>query len=332
MSNFSVPDLLSYARLSRNVSSLKSRADTTRTESTTGRYDDITKHLNGDVGSAHILMKAIDDAKTSQQNLTTAETRAQVTQSTLDNLNTESTRIATDFLASLKRGDYQSADVSAEDAKAAIVSAFGSLNTSVGGRALFGGDDAGRPPLASPDQLIADVKAIMAGATDAADAEAQLDFYFNDPAGGFATTIYQGGAGRASSVEIAPDIRVDVSAKADDQAIKDTLRGLATIVAYGDAGFADADTEAKNGAGKVFEAETELTNQRAVIGINEARVSAAKARSAAEETVLTNLYNSKTARDPYEAASELQLLESQLEASYLLTARMAKLSIADYLR
>lgn len=332
MSITNVPDQLSFSRLSQSVADLKSRVDTSRKESVTGRYEDLTKQLKGDVGGGHLLKKAIDDTKLFQENLTVAGSRAQITQATLGNVGSDSSRVATDLLAAVGRGDLSTIDVMTDDAKASLIVTFASLNAVFAGRALFSGDATDRPPLAPPEQLIADIEAIMAGATDAADAQAQLDIYFDDPAGGFATTIYQGGANRAPGVEIAPGTRLDASAKADDPAIKDVIRGLVTIATSKSATFTDVNTILTAGASQIFDAEANIVDQRAAIGINEARISAATARYEAEETVLTSLYNEKTLRDPYEAASELQLLETQLEASYLLTSRMARLSLANFIR
>ena len=105
MNNLSVPDLLSFSRLSQSVNDLKTRVERTRTEAVTGRYEDVTTQLNGDVGGAHLLRKAIDDARLFQQNLAVAGSRAQVTQSTLGNIGNDSSRIATDLTAAVGRGD-----------------------------------------------------------------------------------------------------------------------------------------------------------------------------------------------------------------------------------
>ncbi|GJL93733.1 MAG: hypothetical protein DHS20C05_01380 [Hyphococcus sp.] len=332
MSNFSVPDILSFTRLSRGVNDLKARADTTRTEAVTGRYEDVTKHLRGDVGSAHLLKKAVDDVKAYQQSLSLAEGRAQATQFALGTLTQESSRIATEGLSAFSRGDEGTLRTIASDSRAAISSVFASLNTTFGGRTLFGGDVTNSSPLAAPEQLIADVEAIIAGATDAADVEAQLDTYFNDPAGGFETTIYQGGAGDAPEVEIAPGIRVGVSTKANDQTIKDLLRGLVSMATFQSATFAGADAIVENGAKKTLGAESPMADLRASIGVNESRIGSAKSGYEVEESLLTSLYNNKTARDPYEAASELQLLESEIEKSFLLTARLSRLSLSNFIR
>jgi flagellar hook-associated protein 3 FlgL len=51
-----------------------------------------------------------------------------------------------------------------------------------------------------------------------------------------------------------------------------------------------------------------------------------------EETIFTSAFNALTARDQYEAAGALKDLESSLEASYLLTTRLASLSLLNFLR
>ena len=332
MSRINVPDIVSISQMSRIVANLKSRADTTRSEAVTGRYEDITKATNGDVGSAHLLKKAVEDVQAYQKTLTLGENRATRTQSVLGQLSVESNRIATEVFAAYGRGDQAQLQTNAADARVAIYSIFASLNTIDGGRAAFGGDVTDRAPLNSPDDFLADIDAIMSGALDAVDVEAQLNTYFNDPLGGFAQSVYRGGENPSPSVEIAPGIRINVSAKADAQPIKDLLRGLAEIASFPNASFANAEVLASSGAARSLSADTNLTELRAVIGAGEARLTAAKDRYADEEAILTTLFNEKTTRDPFEASSELQQLELQLEASYLLTARLSRLTIADYLR
>lgn len=326
------PDLLSFSTMSRNVANLKSRADVVRTETVTGRHEDITAHTRGNVGEAHLLKKAVDDVAAYQENLTFSIGRASATQASLNSITTDSSRISTAALAAVQRDDTAVLRTSADEARATITTIFSALNASVGGRALFGGDVAEQFPLASHEQLLTDIETIVAGAADAATAETLIDTYFNDPAGGFATNIYQGGAGTAPEVEIAPGARLDVSAKADDPVIKDLLRGLVSLAVFESAGFTDAQAFAEAGATRALESESSFTELRARIGIGEGRMEAARSRYADEEAALTTLFNQRTARDPFEAASELKLLESQLESSFLLTARLSQLSLSNYLR
>jgi len=330
-----IPDVLAHSRLARIIADMKSRADTARTEAVTGRYEDITKAVNGDIGGAHLVLKAIDDAKSYQTMLSLAESRAAQTQATLVNLTDQSRTISTDALSFLNRGDNDSMKTIAADANASLSVIFSSLSVSVGGRSLFGGDAVDRAPLGDVEDLIADVGAILAGAADAATAAAALDFYFNDPTGGFATTIYQGGVGNAPMTEIAPGVRISASVKADNQAIKDVMRGFAVLANFDQMpGGSAAERQAAmvSAAELVIDAEGDLVNIRAAIGVAEQRISGSKSRYEAEETVLTNVYNQKTAKDEFEAASALTALETQLEASYIMTARLSQLNLANFLR
>jgi len=77
--------------------------------------------------------------------------------------------------------------------------------------------------------------------------------------------------------------------------------------------------------------ETQITNLRADLGVYEERNAIEQKTLDTEETVLTASFNDLTARDQYEAATELQSLQTTLEASYLITARLSQLSLLNYL-
>ncbi len=330
-----VPDLIRLTRLNRSVADIKQQADRARIETVTGQVEDLTKESRGDVGGLHLLRKAISDAQGFQQNLRLSANRAERTQTVLTSLTRESSTLATDVLSYVGPQNTSALGASAENAKAALFVAFSNLNTDAGGRALFSGDTPDASPLGDPEVLLSDVRQIIAGAADAAAADAALDQYFNDPAGGFATNIYRGGLNDAALVEIAPGVRVSASTRADAQPIKDLLRGLAVIANYETLpldGAAGRDTILRGGADLLLTAETGLIDLRSTLGVAENRIQQRVDEFFTEEQALTSLYNSRTTRDPYEAASALQLLQSQLEASYTITARLSQLSLTNFLR
>lgn len=334
MSN-GVPDIVAYNRLSRAISSVKTQAETARTESVTGRYSDLTAATKGDIGGAHLLHKAIMDSRAAQKSLSLAESRLTMSQSVLKSVSEDSTRIGAGALNALASEGATMLKAVAADADGALKTVFSALNTTVGGRALFAGDAGTTPPMRALDQLLADVGAIVAAGPDAAGVEAALDDYFNDPAGVFETDIYNGGDGAAPEIEIAPGVRIDAAVKANAQPIKDLIRGL-TVLANAAVLPAGSQAESRallaDAAERVLGAETNITDMQAVLGVAEGRVQESKTRHENEELVLSNLYNSKTARDPFDAAAQVQLLENQLEMSYILTGRLSSLNLANYLR
>ena len=78
--------------------------------------------------------------------------------------------------------------------------------------------------------------------------------------------------------------------------------------------------------------EDARTTLRARIGTVEAQIEAARTRNSAEETSLGILRSDLGSVDPYEAATRLQTVQSQLESLYLVTARVSRLSLTEYLR
>jgi flagellar hook-associated protein 3 FlgL len=109
---------------------------------------------------------------------------------------------------------------------------------------------------------------------------------------------------------------------------------MLAAVRYGDpvmteAAYRDYATAA---AERLLQGLGQLVDLAARTGQNQALVAANQERL----DLARDLYNRQIVelerRDPYEAATILTTLEQQLEASYLLTARMNELSLTSYLR
>jgi flagellar hook-associated protein 3 FlgL len=206
------------------------------------------------------------------------------------------------------------------------------LNGSFGGRPLFGGDS-GEAPLAGADEILDAVRGLLAAAPDTTTGLAAVEDWFDDPVGGFTTAIYRGGDGDGPTVEVDKDSRITTSLRADDQAFRDVLRGL-TVTALA----AEADTSSTRtamltvGQATLSRGSEDVLGLQSRLGVNEERAASALAEHEAQAATLSIAYNTLTGRDQAEAATEMRLLESQLEAAYLTTARMSALSLVNFLR
>jgi len=328
-----VPTLLSAERLFASTAILRRQSETARIELTTGRIADLPAALGARIGEAFSIRASIDLIAVRRQGLAQANLTAAAVQRTLGSIGIDGRVIASDALAANGRQDETALGVAAVAARAEFESAIAQLNTRIGGHALFGGDATDRQALSNAGSILPDVQAIYSAAADIAEFETNLDLYFNDPAGKFRAVIYTGGAGAAPTIEIGAGERIDVSARADEQPLRDILRGLSTIAAAASAPpSALRDGALAIGAGAVLEGETGLIARRSEIGVSEQRAAEAGQRLEAEETALSEAYNERTARDPFEAASRLQALEAQLNASFVITSRLSQLSLANYLR
>jgi flagellar hook-associated protein 3 FlgL len=328
-----VPNILQAQRLSAATSSLRQQSETARAELVTGRIADLPSSLGGAIGEAFSLRGAIDAIGVRRQGLKQAALVAGVVQRSLSRSSEGAKTLASDALAANGRRDDAALSVSASEARTRVQSVFSSLNARVAGQSIFAGDASDRPALAGPDQLITDVAGLYAVAPSGADFDAALDSYFNDPAGGFSASVFTGGAGDAPSIEVEDGERLQFAIRADDGAIRDLLRGLVVIAVAGTAPASTLRDEALAAAANdALGGADALAARQADIGVAEARAANALIALDAEETALTEAYNGRTARDPFEAAARLQSLETQLSSAFAVTARLSQLSLATFLR
>ncbi|MEM5518860.1 flagellin [Henriciella sp. AS95] len=321
-----LPMSLMIGNLQQNVTDLKARMQSVSTEAVTGRVSDVTKHLNGRIGSAMLGQKALDDLATEKSQLHLRASRLDVVQNSLEKIQSGMDGLSARMLDAVGFSSEVDLVNVTRDAELELGNMLSRLNARHGERYLFAGDATSTPPFAGADQLIADIEALAGAATDAADFEAQLDAYFTDPAGGWQQTIYRGTA-TASDSEAKTAI---------DPAITELARGLAVMAISGPGGaidaIPDADTARMTAANTLAAGQTALTNMRADVGIDQRRLSDRLSDLDREKTILTETFNQMTARDQYDAAAELKVLEANLETSYALTARLSNLSLMNFLR
>jgi flagellar hook-associated protein 3 FlgL len=207
------------------------------------------------------------------------------------------------------------------------------VNTQAAGRAVFSGAATDTAPLGPVEDLLTALQAAATGATTAGQVTAAVTTWFADPLGFGA--FYQGGAA-LTPAPIAPGETADLSTTAMDSALRDTLAGFA-IAALIERGVLAGDaTErgrlAQQAGQQLVSTEDARTTLAARIGTVEAQIEAARTRNAAEETSLGILRSGIGAVDPYEAGTRLEVIRTQLESLYLVTARVSRLSLAEYLR
>ena len=333
MNSIGSPTLLTHLRLSNAAASLRRQSETARSEVATGRIADLNLALGSASAETSLMRRALDGVAAHRTAIARADLRLGVVQSSIASVASGAQALDAELLAAIGRGDERTIANLGGQAKSALERAFAQLNVRAEGRSVFAGDAVDQPALSDPQILLADVAQIYANASDASQLQSDLDAYFNDPAGGFETTIYAGGAGAPSRLSISDDDQVSGAVKANDQPFKDVLRGLAVIAAAASAPRSDYRDSALAAAGAgAVSGSTALADLGARIGVEQQRVAAASDSLDIEETALTNAYNARTSVDPYEAASRLQGLENQLQASYLLAARLSQLTLTNFLR
>jgi flagellar hook-associated protein 3 FlgL len=220
------------------------------------------------------------------------------------------------------------------DAAQKFRSAVALFGTRMGDRAIFAGVETTGAALADADTILSALDTAVSGLTAAADVEAAVTTWFEDPLG-YATQAYLGGVPLAP-VSVAPGETADISVTAADATIRDTLKGLA-LAALLDRNVLSGDTTgraalAKLSATTLMETATARSDVAARIGSAEERIAEATSRNSVELLALKIARSGILGVDPYEATSALTDAQTKLEALYSVTARMARFSLVDFLR
>ena len=326
MDRLTIPSSMISAKLSQNVADLRARISEVSSEAVTGKRSDLTLHLSGRIGDAMLSQKALQDINTERGTLALREARLDMMQKSLTSVQESSDGLSARLLSAVGIGNQAEVTAVSRDASSALEQVFTSLNARHGERFLFAGDATSTQPFGDSETLLSDVRQIAIDATGTADFEARLDAYFDDPAGGWQQTIYQGHATVSD-----PDAVAGI-----DPAITRLIKGLSVMAVAGrdttPALLKQSTAPLLAAADRVAEGQIKLTNLRGNLGTIQERIAKEQDTLNAEEVILNRVFNEMASRDQYEAATELQELENNLEASYLLTARLSNLSLLNFLR
>lgn len=333
----SVPDLLSGLGLQRGAAQMRLRMEDVGVELATGRQSDLHEASGGDMARLYAIEGKLARLTARADTLALAEGRAEASQQALGILAGTAKRLGVDTLGAIGLGDFAAARLHAATGRDAFGEAVAALNARFAGRSLFGGAATDTAPLIDAEAILAEVSAAVDLAADVPGALAAIDTYFNDPAGGFATSAFQGSALDAPAAELAEASRLAYARRADEDAVRGYLQGLATLVIGAEHPIAATGLPAEEalftaGAELLLAAEDGLAGLRAALGTDQARIETALVRNGAERTATEIARSRMIARDPYEAASEFQALEAQMQSVYAVTARLSGLSLTNFLR
>lgn len=336
------PTLLLTTRSKATIASLQSQLTAAQTESTTGRHYDMGLALGGGISHAIAMRMDLSRAEADAALIGQAGQRAKATQAGLTALDA----LATQFLSALNgaRGAEDGAAIAATQARSTHDSLRDAMNASFAGQYLFGGLNSTEPPLAGLDDAAAAIRTAFEstfgfppGSPSAASiTEAGMQAFVD---GAFAQLFeepaWQDNFSQAASENLkanAGGSTVDASANANDRFVRELTKALAMMSSLG-----------SNLNGRVFsyltekavaavaEAQTDLTSARTRIGIAQARLSGAADQAEARQAILSSAIGQLEEVDRYEAATRVNALMTQLEASYAITGRIGRLSLLNYL-
>lgn len=305
-------------------------------EMTTGRVTDPARHLSGDYSYLADMERSLGVLDGFRTSVTEAGVFTAGMQTVLDHVQSLSSDLGLKLIGGANGGASDLNGILSRDAAGQMDRIVEALNTRIAGRSLFAGNATDRPALAPASDILAGLRAAIGGQTTVAGIQAAVDLWFDTPGGGFDTVAYTGSATGLSPYRLGRTGTVDLDLRADSPALREVLKQTA-IAALADDGAlaltaqARADLLRQAGEG-IVSAQDRLTTLRADLGFAEARIEEGKVRLASEKTSLEMARNALLSVDPFEAATRFQEAQSRLENLYMVTVRLSRLSLAEFMR
>ncbi|AWJ94761.1 flagellar hook protein (plasmid) [Azospirillum baldaniorum] len=323
-------------------------------EIASGKHFDVAKALGARTGQAIALRNLYDE--TDQTLKSTALLQGRL--GTMDSALTNILSAGQDVLAAASVGLGQPSPTGSSlqvRARAMLEQVVGMLNASSGNGYLFGGVEVKTAPmravqgdesgLPSPIQIVQDAIAAATGGTsspqtpaETAAAVAALDDLFATPSAsplGFEGGFYQGAPSTAPRLSARLDRTTEIpyGIQGNDPAMRDLLQGLYMLASVDTSQLPlDAYKPYMEAAvAKVSGGIEGVRDATAQLGIHRAQLDDIAAMNTTQLRILNDQLDAMESVDPAEASLRMNQLEVQIEATAAATARIARMSLTNYL-
>lgn len=335
MNSFSLGDLAQTFMLQRRGSELKAEFARVTEEVASGQISDVKSVLRGNTGYLTDIENDLRALTGYRVATIEAAQFADTSQTALELVQSGAERLSTVFVANAPSAVGTVLDQFTDDAQAEMATIISALNTSSGGRSIFAGRATDQAALEDAETILSALRTATASATTPEELRIETESWFNDPAG-FTTVAYNGTDDALVPFRLAEDESVSIDLTANNAAFRDVLMQISVAVLGNDASFGFSIEERQGlfmQAGQdLLGTQTDLTAVRASVGNAQARIDAISTRNATEENALLIAKNALLQVDPFEAATELEAVQFQLQSLYAVTARMSDMSFVNFVR
>ena len=334
-------NFISVSDLARNLLNqsqsqvLKSRQVELTQELTSGVVQDQRKHLGGDLSLVSSVVRAQELQQSYIKNNQDVEIIAETMQTALETIVESADQLIDVTVIGPQTRLPQVANVAKFQAAETIDTMISVLNTSVSGLYIFSGTAMQDQAVASSETLLAELDLAITGAVGPAGVGAAVDAFFA-PGGTYDTTIYTGSTTDIQNAKIDERESVDLSVRADNDAIRDSFRAAAYAYAAGsDLIVADFEERASILAASreaTFSSKDGVLTLSANVGFAQQRIEDAIVRLRVQDGELQQTYADLIGIDEYDTATQLEAVNTRLEMVYATTVRASRLSFLEYLR
>ncbi len=329
-------DLATFYRNHGRTAEIKSNLAKLTNELSSGRKSDVSVGTSFDYMPVVSLERSISALTTYETAQAEARLFAETMQASLDKIEVNSDKLSAAMLTAGNSVNRTMIDSAAADAANRFESVIAAFNSRVSDRYAFAGTAYDQPAVADAQTILTDLMTAAAGQTTAAGVETVLDTWFDTPGGSYDTIAYVGSTQRLGPIRIGENQSVNLDATAADPEIRTVLKAFA-MAALVDRGILSGDLNERAALTRrsgelITESRDDVVDLRARIGAAEARIADVHTALMAEKSALEMALSDIVSINPYQAATELEARQSQLETVFAITAKLSRLSLTEYLR
>jgi flagellar hook-associated protein 3 FlgL len=323
----------SYAMQSRNTV-LKQDIQRLTTELASGQIADVRQAISGNTAYANDLERSLTKLNGYDLSTTEAGQFAGGMQNALTRIGDLNTAFRDTLISTTSLGLIETSSSVLTQADHTLDGIINAMNTSVSGRSLFAGASTDIQPIAPKEDLLDGLRTAVLGAISVDDVLTAAQAWFDDPAG-FASIGYQGADTSLAAISLSEQESAQLDLRGDNAVFKDTLMYLATIALADDPtlGLTEAQQSEliQKSLATAVNSSGQIIGLQAEVGISESKIETASVRNSAERSSLEIARNDLLSIDPYQAATELEQVQFQLESLFAITSRMSQLSLVNFL-
>ncbi len=334
--------------LRQSVAQMQSDLATNETELTTGNYADIGLTLGAHTGETVSLQSETSILQTITDTNQNVGTRLSTTQNVLGNLQTT----AQDLLNSLLQGDGSNSNAASIQGlgQSDLQSLISRLNTSLTGDYIFAGANTGQAPMTDYTAPSAANKAAVDSAFLSAfgipqtspsvstiSGSSMQSFLDSQFASLFQGTNWSSNWSSASNQPLTNQISetqtADTSVSANNTAFQQLAQAYTMLADLGTQNLNTSAYQAVTSTAQnlLTSAISGLTNLQANVGLVQSNITTATNQMSAQMDILSAQIGNLENVNPYEVATQVSNLQTQIETAYSLTSQLQHLSLVQYL-
>lgn len=322
--------------LQSQTARLRSTLQVLSQEMASGKVADQAKRVGGNTTILHHYESQITLLKQYQQTGAEAATVAETMQHVLGALHEDSSSFSNSLIAANATSMKSQIGLRVSEARSMFASAVSRLNTQIADQFIFAGQATDTPPVVAADTILSELTTVTTGLSNAADLETAIASWFDAApgGGGYLDFAYQGTTGVPRLVQIADQRSVAFMTSGATPSVREVLKAFA-LAAVAD-GVAMPDSEqiqAIRRSGQILlDNQQNILDESGRLGLLEQLADRFQAEHS-NALALVQIGRSKlVSADPFDTATALSEVQTQMETLYSLTARLSKLKLVDYLR